>query len=69
MDLDPVLVFLKPFFHPFCVVDSQVVDDEEDFPFPVLDQLLQEPEESIDVEGLLQSHPLHLSLIVDRADD
>ena len=38
MHLDPVLVFLKPFFHPFCVMDSQVVDDEEDFPFPVVDQ-------------------------------
>ena len=36
MDLDPVLVFLKPFFHPFCVMDSQVVDDEEVFPFLVL---------------------------------
>ena len=69
MDLDPELGLLKPFFHQFCVMDSRVVNDEEDFAFPVLDQLLQEPEESIDFEGLLQCHPWHLSLIVDRADD
>ena len=39
MHLDPVLVPLKPSLHPFCVMDSQFVDDEEDFPFPVVDQV------------------------------
>jgi len=38
MHLDAVLVFLQPIFHPFCVMDSQIVDDEKEFPFPVVDQ-------------------------------
>ena len=38
MDLDPVFVFLRPFFHPFCVIDSPMIDDEQDFPFPVVDK-------------------------------
>mgnify|MGYP000447365320 CR=1 FL=1 len=38
MHLDPVLVFLQPFFHPLGVMDSQIVDNEKVFPFPVVDQ-------------------------------
>ena len=34
MELDPVLVFLKRFFHPLCVMDSPMIDEAGGFPFP-----------------------------------
>ena len=30
--------FLTPFFHPFCAMDSEIIDDEQDVPFPFIDQ-------------------------------
>ena len=36
MELGPVLVFLKPFFHPLCVMDSPMIDEVGGFPFPVV---------------------------------
>ena len=38
MDLDLVLVFLRPLFHPFCVMHSPMIDEEEDFLFSIVDQ-------------------------------
>ena len=36
MELDPVLVFRKRFFHPSCVMGSRMIDEEGEFPFPVV---------------------------------
>ena len=36
MELDPVLVSPKPFFHPLCVMGSPMIDEEGEFPFPVV---------------------------------
>ena len=49
-------------------MDPEVVYNQDDLAFSVLDELFEEAYQQIRVEGLFECHPLHLTLVVDGAD-
>lgn len=64
-----VLPGRQPLLDDLAVVDPEVIDDQDDFALPIFDQLPEELDEDIRVEGFLQGHPLHFPLVVDGTDE
>ena len=65
---DVFFVLFEPPFDEFGVMDPEVVYNEDDLAFSVLDELFEKAYQKIRVEGLFECHPLHLALVVDGTD-
>lgn len=66
--LNAVLSGGQPLLDDPAVMDPQVIDDKDDLSFCGFDQLPQELDEEVSIEGLSQGHPLHFTPLVNGTD-